>query len=48
MDLNLSGVDLERLVTNSRQLLEEQGHEIPSEQILRRSIERVLGSRLDT
>ena len=48
MDLNLSGVDLERLVTHSRQLLEEQGHEIPSEQILRRSIERVLGSRLDT
>lgn len=48
MDLNLSRVDLDRLVDNSRQLLAEQGNEIPSEQMLRRSIARVIESRLDT
>lgn len=47
MDLNLSGVDLDRLVENTKQLLEQQGHEIPSEQTLRRSITRVIESRLD-
>ena len=47
MDLNLSGVDLDRLVQNTEQLLEQQGHEIPSEQTLRRSITRVIESRLE-
>ena len=47
MDLNLSGVDLDRLVQNTKQLLQDEGTVVPSEKELRRSIARVIESRLE-
>jgi uncharacterized phage-associated protein len=47
LTFDLSGVDLDCLVSNTKKLLQEEGVEIPSEETLRRSIARVVESRLD-
>jgi uncharacterized phage-associated protein len=47
MDLHLSGVDLDRLVENTKRLLQHQGEIVPSDETLRRSVARVVESRLD-
>ncbi len=45
--LELSGARLDRLVENTKQLLHDQGTVVPSENELRRSITRVVESRLE-
>jgi uncharacterized phage-associated protein len=47
MDLNLSGVELDRLVENAKQLLRDQGDALPTDNELRRAIARVVESRIE-